>query len=222
MSDNPKIEQVGFVTQLTDKNYDFSVEMMGGEFCVNAARSAAFLYFEQTGKRGTSFKISGLTSVVRAAVNNNVISLFLSPSLFKSSKKIEEGWLIDLQGSRFIVTEDKKNTLKPKEVIVKYDNSEVPAIGLVYLLPIESRKYRINPWVYVRKTDTLLNESACGSGSIVACITKIENVNRKSIFLVIQPSGSLYEISLAGDNNKLAPIVISGSVDYLGKGALSE
>ncbi|MEI8096585.1 MAG: hypothetical protein WCG73_00550 [Candidatus Moraniibacteriota bacterium] len=223
MLDNSKVEQVGFVVPSTKKEFDFHLEMMGGEFCVNAARSAALLYSEQTGEKDISFTISGLDSIAKATVIGNSVSLFLSGTLFRDLKTIEEGWLVDLEGSRFIVTEDEENTANPKKIIMKYDDKQIPAIGLIHVTPLmNSGKYTINPWVYVRKTDTLINESACGSGSIVTCIAKFENIRLESQFLVIQPSRSSYEISFVMDGKSISSIAITGDVDYCGEGSLSE
>lgn len=220
--DNPKVEQVGFVVRSTRKACDFHLEMMGGEFCVNAARSAALLCSERTGKKDISFTISGLDSVARATISGSRVHLFLLGTLFRNSKRIEEGWLIDLDGSRFIITEDEKNILSPKEIITKYDDCVAPAVGLIHVLPTGDKNYTINPWIYVRKTDTLIHESACGSGSIVACIAKSENINPESIFSVSQPSGSSYKISLENNGNEIISIAIAGDVDYCGEGVLSE
>jgi len=41
MKQQPEVEQVGFVMPAKKPLCDFHVEMMGGEFCGNAARCAA-------------------------------------------------------------------------------------------------------------------------------------------------------------------------------------
>src|SRR6185369_17666614 len=62
----PKVEQVGFYkTTRTPR-----MEMAGGEFCGNATRSFAYLFFKGKKNKGL-FKASGVSQFLNAGINSS-------------------------------------------------------------------------------------------------------------------------------------------------------
>src|ERR1700679_493730 len=59
MKKKREVEQVGFIMPPKKAITDFHVEMMGGEFCCNAARCAALDWFITTKKDSAIFTVSG-------------------------------------------------------------------------------------------------------------------------------------------------------------------
>ncbi len=214
MAHDPTIEQVGFIVPPDNQSHDFVLEMMGGELCVNAARSAALFQAQRSGKKEVVFKLSGSSVLVKAMFVDGKDNLILPSSLLIAITIIPEGKLVVLQGITFIITEDLRVLEDPRKVITKYDDGLVPAIGVIHVEKRSEDQLTIKPWVWVRGTGTFLPESACGSGSIAACLAQQNHV---STFTVRQPSGSVYEIILEQCATGLASISIGGLVDYIGE-----
>src|ERR1700722_3211180 len=106
MQSNPAIEQVGFIMPARKEMADFHLEMMGGEFCANAARCAALQYFFVSGKNTPVFTVSGFDVPLTADIQNNTVSLQIPGEFIRSIEKLEDGWLVNLFGIRFFVTEN--------------------------------------------------------------------------------------------------------------------
>ncbi len=192
MAANRKIEQVAFVHPY--KKSLFLLEMMGDELCVNAASCAAFDYFLKTGERNVNFNIGGIREKIRAEINNGTVTLSLPYSIIVSKSRVPEGELINLKGMRLIITDNKKYSLSPDKIISKYKYGNMPAVGLVYFIQTSRGKIKINPWIWVKNTKSLVNETACGSGSIAACLPKLKERKGLRKFSVTQPSRAVYKI----------------------------
>jgi diaminopimelate epimerase len=86
-----------------------------------------------------------------------------------------------------------------------------PAIGLIW----HSRELAIDPVLYVRATDSLVYETACGSGSLAlaaACASKATTA-----LSIIQPSGNAIDCRFVRDDDEnLQEAYISGTVELLG------
>jgi len=72
--DQPPIEQCCFVTRPKNKDALARIEMFGGEFCGNAARSAIWLITESEDTAG-SIEVSGVQRPLRFAVKDRVVSV---------------------------------------------------------------------------------------------------------------------------------------------------
>lgn len=216
---NPKIEQVGFLTIDTHDDNLLRLEMAGGEFCVNAARCAAYWHARHTMSSTVFLKVSGFSFKLVAQVAGGRVSLDLPAELCKSSKEIPEGHMLDLQGIRFILIEESIINVDSSDIISKYDSDDIEAVGLIATHALDAQTLTIDPWIWVRKTATLVHESACGSGSIAACLQKKYRnpLFSETAFRVGQRSGSIYEVSIRPDSSS----TISGEVEYLGEVSLS-
>src|SRR3989344_1502638 len=210
MAGNSHVEQVGFILPARDEKEDFFLEMMGEEFCVNAARSAALLHAKNFPAQKKIFGISGIDAPIEALISEGQVRLVLPSSLITDLREIPEGQLVDMQGIRFIVTEGETDRGFVEKMRARYDDGQVPAIGVV-CASRDSDQIKIDPWVWVRKPEPWIHESAWGSGSLAACFVQTQKSASKSNFFVRQPSGSVYEANFDG-----VSISLKGQVDYLG------
>lgn len=166
-----EVEQVGFVDI---RNAMPQLTMMGGELCVNATLALA----SQLGPSGR-IRTSGLSNVVEYANANErtIVSLTLPYRC--------EGNTVLLPGIGFIVTNSSLPTAK-SGMRTLADKYYLPAFGQITV-----KDRQIEPYVYVRATDSLIKETACGSGSIATAII----LNRSEI---IQPTGQTIRVERDG------------------------
>ncbi|HYK08789.1 MAG TPA: hypothetical protein VEW42_04805 [Candidatus Eisenbacteria bacterium] len=163
-------EQVGFIT--VDKKTP-RLSMMGNELCINAMLALTF----ELGNTG-SFYASGLRKKVFYEKTEKAnIQLKLLYTLKNN--------FVLLPGIGYMLGKNKKSTSKQflLKLCIKYRKA---AFGVLFF-----KNDSMYPYVYVRKTDSFVSETACGSGSIAANILlgledikqttgKIINVKRKN------------------------------------------
>ncbi len=215
MDHNPEIEQVGFMSAAAGSKYAFKLDMMGGEFCINAARCAALLWNRQHPKeKEIVLQVSGCAWPIKARVSSSTVTLLLPEALIVNSQAADEGKLIDLRGIRFLVSEGALDAGKLLEA-ARQDSNDYPALGLVEIIKNENNELTITALVWVRETNTLIQETACGSGSIAACVYCLEKSPRAVDFSVRQPSGHSYEVSFRG-LKKNKTFSLSGDVAFIG------
>lgn len=177
-----EVEQVGFIQT---KKTGQTLYMMGGELCINAALAAAFA----EGKEG-KISLGNTRAFFKAGDYEAEIALSLP---YKRTEKVV---IFEKIGYRLTYDEEPANKPMMRKLCRKYG---LPAFGLIKISGSS-----INPVVYVRQTDSLVNETACGSGSIAAFILtgkteivqptgQIINVNRKKSTFII--SANVFEIT---------------------------
>lgn len=157
--------------------------MMGGELCINATIAAASLL----GPRATMYT-SGLNSPIGIINQSNTTTI----SCVLPHKRIEN--VVVFEGIGFICENSaQKSPKKPtKKILRAYcDQYNVGAFGL-----IQYRGNVIKPYVYVREVDSLVAETACGSGSIAASIVTGHSD-------IIQPTGKSIHIRYRPDSNQV-------------------
>lgn len=157
-----KVEQIGFVEI---KNKLPLLNMMGGELCINGTIALASL----CGEKGKLF-----TSGLQNSIFYKNVDRKTSIKLNINYKKLNNTVLLEGIGYIYL-----KNKIKdPKKLLaqlcIQYN---FPAFGILYFLD-----NKIEPIVYVEQTNSLFEETACGSGSIAfSILTKKQNI--------IQPTG---------------------------------
>lgn len=157
-----EVEQIGFVE--TKNNLPF-LNMMGGELCINGTIALAY----KCGSKGKLFT-SGIINPVFYLNTKSITSI----SIIIGYQKIKN--IVLLEGIGYIYLKQKINNKKQylKDLCQKYN---LPAFGIIYY-----ENDKIIPFVYVRETDSLFKETACGSGSIAISI-----LTKKSC--IAQPTG---------------------------------
>ena len=177
-----EVEQVGFVEE---KKRFPCLEMMGNELCINGTLAFA----SNLNKKG-KLLTSGVKEPVKYFNRNRKTSIILPLSYKK------EGNIILLEGIGFILLEKKqREEISKKDIIDLAEKYNLPAFGLIIY-----EKNKIFPYIYVKSTDSFVNETACGSGSIAFSIfSGFKNI--------IQPTGKLIEVNIKKDK-----VVVSAEV----------
>ena len=210
----PHIEQVGFIQSPISNKNSFHLEMMGGEFCANAARCAAYRYMQLKNSQNVKFSVSGFAEPLSATMQAGVVSLFIPGSLYVRTQIKEDFCIIDLQGIRFLVTQSPELTLNRSHMISEYCEN-FSAIGFL-LLTKQFGMNSIQPWVWVKSIGEIILETSCGSGSIAAALSLSSLALSNQQYSIKQPSGSLLNVSLFSENLGLKKITLSGHVRFLG------
>lgn len=209
---NSLVEQIGYLYEKNGRSY---FEMMGNEFSGNGCRAAGYLLLNN--KDGTiKFKTSGIDKEVEVNIKNNNSTLTL-PYSFNKKKIIKNdfGFLIKLFGSYIFVFEEKVNLLKIKAIIKTYQDKK--AVGIMFINQLNNKKVVLNPYFYVKETNTLVNETSCGSGSVATGIyLSWKNKQSCKNLEIIQPSKESIFYSSNYQNNKIKNIKISGPTNKLG------
>lgn len=195
-------EQSGFL-DLGSRHF----EMSGGEFCGNAARSAAMLIAMNTDQSEFDFTMSGYEGPVHArvelkgAAEADVSCVF--DNLDAESRQVrlhsgEEVQVVDLGGIVHVLIEgalptDYENT--HREVMKELELTERAAVGVNWI-ERDGDQVTLHPVVWVRSIDTFFYETACGSGSIAASVVTGQSD-------IIQPSGQTIEVNIKDEGIRL-------------------
>lgn len=236
-------EQVGFietpVTEEGKKKETLRLQMMGGEFCGNAARSlAAYMVYSSypslnkvEDKYLVELEVSGAKGMVLCEVsptkNSNEFYSKINMPLPISRDEIkfsyENGSLnimkVELPGiTHFIVYSDG---IKDKENFFTKFKSELnldklDAFGVMFY---ESHKNFLEPLVYVRETESLFWERSCVSGTTALAYAlsydKKENLNIE----INEPGGKLLAY-VKWYEGKIKSIKLDGKVTIVAEGTL--
>ena len=192
--DNPEVEQVGFYEE---ENGVPRLQMAGGEFCGNAARSFSCLLKEFFPDQSFfRFYASGYEGQITGQIEERGDQdYFCEVELEDMPYRIEEkNWngtifsVVDMGGITHIIVSEKDYSFREnnyseqvKEVREQLgvDNS---AVGVLWVSESGGEIY-MKPVVWVKDIDTCYYETSCGSGSMAVAFQKGKNST------VIQPSG---------------------------------
>jgi diaminopimelate epimerase len=220
------VEQIAFADLPGPEPCDFSLSMMGGEFCGNAVRSAAaWMAFDrrrwQPGKDegeplSYSVTCSGADGIFLCRVKPiDKCRFYVSAPLpLPQTVRVEiiEGrhWgYVEFKGiTHYICTEPVNETDRfciVKNMIHKIgDRSQ--AAGILFW-----DRVNLDPWVYVAQTDTLCRETSCGSGSAAVGVWTARSSEKKKLEIPVHQKGGLIQVSYFCENRK-EHISISGEV----------
>lgn len=175
------IEQVGY---LSDELRPPIFTMMGNELSVNGLLAAAKdLRFAN----GSIVGVGGLAVNFRDTPGQTSITLPLKHDIEKRGNET----VITFGAIGYIVsaTELTKENLR-KRMQEECEARKLPAFGYIW-----SYLNLIRPYVYVKETDSLVAETACGSGSVAAYIAAAMGGLRAPSD-VVQPSGEAITVWL--------------------------
>lgn len=222
----PTAEQVGFLSPGDDR-CQLRLRMAGGEFCGNAAMSAAVLWCEQQGldKARVSLRVSGAADIVTVDVCRAPDAAWqgtvtMPPAgaptelTLPLSNRTLRLPLVDMGGIRhLIVTEPMDRDQAEASIRQWSDLLGAPALGLMLL---DEAAGRLTPLVYVPGGDTLYWERSCASGSAaVGCFLAWRTGAARKVRLA-QPGGTL---AVSATPEGLA--TLQGRVSILRRGTLS-
>ena len=225
LSADPDAEQAGC---LSGSGRSVRVEMMGGEFCGNASRSAAAYWAHIHGEEGV-FEVtcSGAKAPMEARVKklgstpptyDAEIDLPLPLSITEEAMRVGEKEVslihVVLPGiDHYVYFTEELDALAPMDYWLALKNkvSTGPLPDAYGLILVEEKSARMIPAVFVTATGTLYWERSCGSGSAAAAAA-LGLRHQKSLALILKEPGGPISIKAAMKDGKLTGITIGGPV----------
>jgi len=227
-------EQVGFIEKPVSDYAALRLQMMGGEFCGNAAISAAALV-KQLGLKGSdgdtvTLEISGAGSLLSVAVKQagekkftGSVSMPLPESCFIS--KLRSGSAVyELPAVRFSgithVVIGKANIEKygfdPKNIescIAQWCGQlGADALGVMFM---DEDDGLLNPYVYVYDTGSSVWESSCASGT-TAVAAYLSSVSGKGESISLTQPGGTLSAEVKSRHGIISEIILTGSAEIVG------
>lgn len=222
-------EQVAFIDEEPPRCCDMAIRMMGGEFCGNAVRAAAaWKVFDrerwqpsQQYVREKSFQIScsGINHNVCCKVNQTGPTSFDVKAemprpvsilaMEDDSYRIWEVCLPRITHYCIHLVEPLLPEEKEQLVAVLLKAHSVKSGEAAGILFWDGQF--LEPFVYVRETDTLINESSCGSGT-AAIAASLAMQRRESVHVEAkQPGGTIYGEAMF-DQGDVVSVCIGGPI----------
>lgn len=159
--------QVAFIYPVINS---YLVQMMGDELSVNGAIAGCYYLLNKLKANQVSFYTSGINTPINGSLKNSLVSVQFPASIIISATPDQ----VILTGIKYQFLNSTKPTLEKARQYCGQD----PAAGFI-LSPTPGS---IIPIVYVKATDTLTHETACGSASLAYFLKTKKGT-------IIQPSG---------------------------------
>lgn len=214
-----EIEQCCFIKSPINPKAIARIEMFGGKFCGNGARSALFLIARGRDCRGF-VEVSGTSRLLEFIISSNRVTLELP---FLNARHVEEGILIYFEGIVHLVVIDKK--IITRDLLIrllnenKYQLKDYPAVGVIFF---DQKTSLATYSVWINGVDTIFDETACGSGTGAIGIALSLNNNCDIDQEILQLSNKTIRTIVSFDkkSNKIEKNFIQGNVDQIYKGKL--
>lgn len=225
----PTCEQVGFVERAGNPKAEYKLQMAGGEFCGNALRSMGTWLATQKKRRfkksqfralvessGTSELITLLAKVdIVGKVRSSATQIPLSANITFAQKAVRLGKtmvlarLVNLDGITFLLVPEKfyKDKIAFRQVFAELyrgKNFRPKVCGLIFYQKNNKISFTIKPIVYVRNTNTIIQETSCASGSVALMLGK-----RLKYVKVFQPSGCFLSVRISEEGMFVGGEIIS-------------
>lgn len=258
-------EQVGFLEPPTNSQALFRLQMMGGEFCGNATRSAAWLFMEHHLGHGhpdlhqakvklfgeptpekfvgavtkLPLEVSGAKDVILAECfvsRDGVLQDIVVPmpivhhprDCFEFDKLAGlDVTIVHLDGISHVVVDADKfeqqggkpgDSQEAKRILEHFGLTLLPAAGVLFIRQTDEA-VAMTPIVYVRDTDTLIPETACGSGTVALAQVIAHTANNlENTVMILQPSGEVITACVCMRDGVFESASIRGQVKVLGEG----
>ncbi len=221
--DKKYAEQVGFETAPAVGGL-YRLEMMGGEFCGNAARSFGYLKALEaygTGVHTIDIEISGTEAPITVEVDLEKGTAFARmPIPSRLEQKEVRGSFYPVVMSHgichLIALEVEPDEEFVKEALQVMKSLKQDAYGIMFL---SARKGVLTPAVYVPTTDSLVWESSCGSGSVacgwyLAMAADAIEGNALRSYSFVQPGGTIW-VELTLQNGRVTLCTMGGEISIV-------
>ena len=229
MKRHPQVEQVGFV-QLKQDDSLVLLDMAGGEFCGNAAMSAAALYMMRTNHpsgtpQDVRIRVSGSPATLKANLIERDSKMYSASLQTPWTASVDyrqfchqglRGMLpvVDLGGITQIIIEpdsafyDLLNNRSDAESAVGFWCSELsaPGLGLMFLSNRDNI-CDLTPLVYVPGAGTVFWENSCASGSTAVCMYYVTETG-KDVKLILNQPGGVMSVQCHGPGES---VILQGS-----------
>ena len=211
-------EQAGFVRPALSSGAG-RLEMMGGEFCGNAARSFGLWLGVLAGKKSgdtVPIEISGSSSVLDVLLeeNGSWISMPLPERIIDIAVVDDTGTTlcfpaVVLEGITHVILENTEVSEELARTVVEkaVEITNAEAAGAIFV-----EQDHMTPFVWVRATDSFIWESSCGSGTLAATLWLGRDVKEGEFTQeLIQPGGVL-KAGFSVKDGKITSARIGGPV----------
>ena len=221
MAEHSNVEQVGFVSHDKKQTVFF---MAGGRFCGNGTRSAIWYYLDG-GPGSIKISIPSVVSNLTGGIDHKQNAWTEVPLPKENCITITEKgyYLVKLLGVSHLVLDPQQSIpfIKEKDLLLTISKSLLHAHGLLQLsscgviyTELLENGLRIHPYVHDYGMDTMIYETACGSGTIATAIVKSVLEQKGSSYDIIQPSGKRLVASIDYKSGSITKAIISGKVDF--------
>lgn len=236
-------EQVGFVR--FGRGIVPRLDMMGGEFCLNATRAFAVLLAREgclpvTGLEGPDqwrgvVEVSGADGPVAVRVRR--VPAAHAPAVWMAAASLDFAETprpsAEVDGTRLIRMPGIAHILLENATPPATDELPAVCVGLrarfgldgedaVGCLWLDTRRAPavLHPVVWVRATQSLCRESACGTGTL-ACALALRAQRGGDHFMVRQPSGEALTVCFEPGPASSTRVWVDGPARFVAEGGLS-
>lgn len=219
-----KAEQVGFVCPA---RFDTSgrLEMMGREFCGNAARSFGLWLGMKLGKTSgdtVPIEISGSSSPLNVTLEDEgawvsmpVPKQMIEISVISNASKEEElnemlhFPAVVFEGITHVILEDTEISEELAHSVIKEAarKTNAEAAGAIFV-----SKGHMVPAVWVDATNSFIWESSCGSGTLATAVWLGRSVKNGTFRLALEQPGGTLKAEIKTQNSKISNALIGGPV----------
>jgi diaminopimelate epimerase len=205
------------------------LEMMGGEFCGNAARAFGLLVARKLGLSGelTLFiEISGARGPlpVRISTSAGTAEVDMPKPLQEYSLAYDGKDLpvIVFEGITQLIAPDtppsRETFFAVKKIVEqKCVEQQQPFPGALGLMFLDTAKNFMRPAVYVYATDSLVFESSCGSGSAALALWQSRSLRDGEARAAALQPGGLIDTRVKKSGGKVVSVSIGGRVSLGGE-----
>jgi diaminopimelate epimerase len=219
-----KAEQVGFVIPPAGDRGIWRLEMMGGEFCGNAARSFGLFVAREQGLSGEQTVFISMSGVaenlpVKVHVEEGRAAVEVPGPLAMESLDFGGRSLpvYVFDGITHVIAPD----IPPDEQVfsriragIEGAFSRPAALGVLFY---DTAAAFMRPAVYVYGTGSLVFESSCGSGSAALAVWKTGNAGDGEAACAVRQPGGLIEARVFRRDGAVYRISIGGEVRLSGR-----
>ena len=218
-----RAEQVGFVLPPEQPDALWRLEMMGGEFCGNAARSFGLLIARRTGLSGRHtfmIAVSGMAAPLPVHIDAEtgtaevVIPAPLSESLVEFEGR--HLFLYEFEGISHIIAPDTQAGEPLVRALIHQAETGRPrtarhmdALGVMFY---DTGTHYTQPAVWVRSTDTLVFESSCGSGSAALGVWSAKDMPEADNGFMFPQPGGVIAVNIVKRGGIIQSLSIGGAV----------
>ena len=219
MRSQPDVEQVGFIESADDPTALGRLQMMGGEFCGNAASAFFYVLAHQNHLQRAQFEVSGKSAPLFAEMIDEKVELNLSERVqLWASHKLETAEVVEMEGITHLLCEipvPKDKESYARELLSENQLLDCPAAGVIFYNQT-GPQIQITPVVWVKATQTLVSESACASGTMALAVWMDRMNQYQGQFInVLQPGGAVISVRTTQGYDGLVNITMQSRVSVL-------
>lgn len=226
----PGVEQVMFVER-DALNGSVKGQMAGGEFCGNATRSLGYLL--QNGKDGViDVAVSGAVKPMTVTIQGGqaMTEIPVRPGLDSIQMRPGDEAIVHLDGISHLVTRSHQPTgarlsaisdteqrkAEVKNILTETGLIREPASGVMLVAERSDGRLLLDPYVYVRDTESLYYETGCGSGSTAVglCVSARTGLSVTGLEIV-QPSGLPLSVTVERTESSFTKAFVNGPIEIV-------